>query len=769
MSVLKSRAWVRVLLSSVALGSVAEAQVEWPAAGASKTSETVVVTGQRVPAGRTTSPAPRETVTAAEAAERINVVNTEDILKYLPSIFVRKRHIGDIQDPITTRTSGVGQSARSLIFADGILLSSLIGNNNSAASPHWGMVAPEDIAKVDVMYGPFGAAYAGNSVGAVVEITTRMPDRLEVDGKTLAGFQSFSQYGTSGTYDAYQVSAGLGDRSGAFAWRLSLNHVGSHSQPLAYVTLARPVAPTSVGTVVTGAFAGINRTGAPIAIIGAGGFEHQQQDTATLKLTYDLTPHWRVAYTASLFVQDNDAEAETYLRSASGAPVYAGAVNIGGYAYTIAASAFSNNVYRLDQKHLAQALSLTGEGDGDWDWSFIATRYDYLDDEQRTPSVALPSASAGGAGTLARYSGTGWTTLDAKAVWRASDALAVSFGLHRDAVSLDLKRFTTADWVGGPAGALASEARGQTETKAAWVQGVWEVAPAVTATLGLRIEDWRASDGYNYSLSPALAVTQPEVSGTFSSPKASLAWRPDDAWTVTASWGVAYRMPTVTELYQTITTGAVLTVPNPNLRPEHANSYDLSVAYARGEGRVRLSLFAEDLDDALISQSAPLVPGSTTLFSYVQNIDEVRSRGVEAVFDWNNVLIDGLQLSGAVTYVDSEIVSDPAFRAAEGKRTPQIPRWRATLAATWRPTEALSLTLAGRYGDRSYGTIDNSDVVSDTYQGFDDYFVVDARVRYQLNEHWSASVGVDNLNDDRSFIFHPFPQRTVLFDLHYSG
>jgi hypothetical protein len=43
---------------------------------------------------------------------------------------LRKRHVGDTQAPVTTRTSGVGASARSLVYADGVPLSALIGNNN---------------------------------------------------------------------------------------------------------------------------------------------------------------------------------------------------------------------------------------------------------------------------------------------------------------------------------------------------------------------------------------------------------------------------------------------------------------------------------------------------------------------------------------------------------------------------------------------------------------------------------------------------------------
>ena len=83
-------------------------------------------------------PATKASVTARQIEDQVNAVNIEDTLKYLPSLVVRKRHIGDTQAPLATRTSGVGASARSLIYADGALLSALIGNNNTSASPRWG-------------------------------------------------------------------------------------------------------------------------------------------------------------------------------------------------------------------------------------------------------------------------------------------------------------------------------------------------------------------------------------------------------------------------------------------------------------------------------------------------------------------------------------------------------------------------------------------------------------------------------------------------------
>jgi iron complex outermembrane receptor protein len=722
----------------------------------------IVVVGTRE--AKENVPNTKASVDAARLRESVNVRNTEDALRYLPSLFVRKRHIGDAQAPLATRTSGVGASARSLVYADGVLLSALIGNNNSFASPRWGMVSPEEIEKVEVLYGPFAAEYPGNSIGAVVNITTRLPDKLEVSATVAGNLQHFSQYDTSGDHPAYQLAGTIGDRMGSFSWFVSANHVDSKSQPLAYVTVARPSATSTNGTPVSGVFADLNRLAQPIYVIGAGGFEHQVQDNLKLKLALDLTSSLRLAWRTGLFLNDTDTHADTYLRGASGVPIYSGTVNIDGRAVTIPASAFSNQVYRFNERHWMHSASLEHTGDK-LSWSLIGSLYDYAKDEQRIPSTALPAAQLGGAGSIVRMNGTGWRTLDLKAATNVLTGQDLSAGAHYDGFTLKNRRFATADWINGEAGSLIQEARGHTRTLAVWAQDQVVIAPTVQLTLGARYEWWKAYGGRNLSASPALEVNQPVRTAQGLSPKASVRWQPAHKWTLTLSGGRALRFPTVSELYQAISTGATITVPNPNLNPEKALSAEFAVERGIADGSIRLSLFHERIKDALISQSGPL-PGQTQLFSYVQNVDRVRTNGLELAIEKRN-LLPRFDISGSFTLADPKIVSDPVFPAAEGKLIPQVPRRKATLVATWRPTDRLSLTAAGRYSSRLYGTIDNSDVVGHTYQGFEGYFVADVRALYHLTRQIDVAAGVENLTDKRYFLFHPFPGRTFTAELHW--
>ncbi|MBC9031821.1 TonB-dependent receptor [Sphingomonas sp. JC676] len=720
----------------------------------------IVVTGERSRATIENSPSTSARIDAERIDTTTNAVNVEDTIKYLPSLVVRKRHIGDTQAPLATRTSGLGSSARSLIYADGALLSSLIGNNNTSASPRWGLVAPEEIERIDILYGPFSAAYAGNSIGAVVNITTRLPDKLEGTLSALTNLQDYDQYGTKALYPTYQFAGTLGDRFGPLSLFAAATHTASKGQPLSFVTTNRPAATGAGGSLTDGGYDALNRTGTPIRVLGASGIETQHQDVLKLKAALDVTGEIRVTYVGGLFLDDTNAVAETYLSNSAG-PVYSGSLNIGGYPYNIAASAFSGGVYTRDSRHWSHTLSARGDTNG-LDWEVIGSLYDFDRDVQRTPSGALPAANAGGAGQIVRLDGTGWRTLDAKANWRTGTQ-SISAGGHWDRFTLSSNRYTTTDWIQGAEAQLNLVSRGKTETFALWAQDAIDVGP-VTLTLGGRYEWWRSFDGYNYSLSPALAVTQPERHAQGFSPKATVAWTPAENWSVRLSAGKAYRFPTVGELYQAVTTGPTMSVPDPTLRPEQAVSEELAIEHADRHGSVRLSLFNESVEDALISQSAPLVPGSATLYNYVQNVGRTRARGLEFALDRRDV-VPRFDLAGSVTYTDAETREDAAFPAAVGKMLPSVPRWKASAVATWRPDDAVSLTAAARYASRNWGSLDNSDVVGNTWQGFYKYLVIDARAHFRVNEHYSFAVGVDNLTNDKYFLFHPFPQRSVTAEM----
>jgi iron complex outermembrane receptor protein len=237
----------------------------------------------------------------------------------------------------------------------------------------------------------------------------------------------------------------------------------------------------------------------------------------------------------------------------------------------------------------------------------------------------------------------------------------------------------------------------------------------------------------------------------------------------------AYRFATAAELYQLVSTGETFTSPDPHLKPDNDLATELRITRNFERGTAQVALFQDDVHDAIISQFLTLVPGSATLYSFLSNVDHVRARGIEVSAVENDVLIHGLELSGSATFLDARTLALSGRASATapegsaiGKFLPNIPKWRATAAGSYHVNTQLSFSLAERYSSKMYTTLDNADVHPNTYQGFSAWFVTDVRGAYRLNEHWFASLGIDNLFDRKYFLFHPFPQRTVVASAKYT-
>lgn len=725
---------------------------------------TVIITGKHPTSLPTQIPTTIETITGDEIARGINASDAEDALKYLPSLLVRKRYIGDYNHAVlSTRASGTGNSARSAVYADGILLSNYLGNG-AAFAPRWGMVSPEEIERVDVLYGPFSAAYGGNSVGAVVDYVTRMPSRFEAHARLSASLQPFKLYGTDDTYHGRQGSVSLGNRAGRWSWYLNVSRLDSDGQPLTFPTRYPAAIGSAAGTPVSGAVPGQDRTGRDWLILGAATRYHTVQDHLKAKLAYDFSPTLRATYVFGLWDNDSQGRPESYLRDSAGQPVYSGMVNIGGRAYTLAPADFNQSNESLH--HLMHGLTVKSSTRGSFDWEVAASLYDYDKDSLRAPTVALPAAANGGAGRIVDQHGTGWHTFAAKAVWRpdgVAGAHVAEFGWQEESYKLRSIENATADWLNGAPGARNQAFSGRTGIDALYAQDTWKFAPRWKTVLGLRYERWEAREGRTSNATTT--VSHGSRREDYFSPKAALAFQASDDWLLKASLGRALRMPTVSELYQGgINAAGTLINNDPKLKPEKSWTGELTAERKFETGQLRLTAFGERTRDALYSQTNVLVVPNVT---NVQNVDRIATKGLEVAYAASDVVLRGLDLNASLTWTDSKIGRNDKFPASVGKWQPRIPEWRAAGQATWRFDDRLAATLAARYSGRQYSTLDNSDPNGFAYQGASKYFTTDLRLTWRIDRQWSAALGIDNLNNYRYWNFHPYPQRTWVAELKW--
>ena len=153
--------------------------------------------------------------------------------------------------------------------------------------------------------------------------------------------------------------------------------------------------------------------------------------------------------------------------------------------------------------------------------------------------------------------------------------------------------------------------------------------------------------------------------------------------------------------------------------------------------------------------------------TFIQNLDHVRTQGIELATEWQDVGIHGLDLLANATFTDAEILKNDANPAFEGNKPLRIPRTMLKGVATYHQGNNITYSLAARYSGRQYNTLDNSDNNPGVFGGTSKFFVMDVKANYKFAKGWTAALGVDNLNNYKAYVFHPYPQRTGYLQLKF--
>ncbi|MGH8237909.1 MAG: TonB-dependent receptor [Steroidobacteraceae bacterium] len=762
--------FTRIAASTAVLSIAAVSLAHAQGVASDKLIDSITVTGARQHV-ELDVPAPTASKTADDLRAQ-NLVNPEDALKYVPNLTIRKRYIGDRNALIGGRSFSTLQAPRGLVLMDGYLLSNFLGRFDA---PRWNMISPEEIDRVDVLYGPFSAIYPGNSIGTTVQVRTRRPEQRELSVRTTAFGESFDQYGSRDEFAGYQASAFFGDRFDNSAWfTLAANRQDATSHPMQYFTISQAPsgqfpAVSGTATPVTGVVFDTDPFGRRRAVFGANGgaIDHTVQNQWKLRGGYELTEWLEAEGFVAEWRNDTENENRTFMRDASGQEVWQGRVIAESIVFDVPAAALASST--RDERHVQWGTTLRTTRDTGWNASAVFSEYRIAEDSTLQANTPDPFAASGGPGTNSERDGTGWHTFELQGVYTPSDgdrtggAHTLAFGYHRNDYRVESPIYETTDWR-SRAGALVQDARGETSLQALYVQDAWALAERWVLTLGVRYEDWEANDGFQFvrGLAPN---PYPSRSEREWSPKASLSFRPDDEWQVRLSAGRGVRFPTVAELFLGAVTSTQIVINDPNLEPEVSDAFDLSVEYQPAFGRVRVSLFQDDIRDTIWNQTNSFVFRSPSI---VQNIGRVRTRGIEGAFRIDGVIIDTLALEGSLAYANARILENSNHPEYVGNRWPRVPDWRGNLQAVWRPSLSWLASLGFRYSGDTFGRLENDDINGDTYGGISRMRSWDGRVAYTTANSTELAFGIDNITNDRAYQSHPYPSRTAFAEVRWS-
>lgn len=744
--------------------------------GAPRALDEILVVGQR------TAPiaiAPRGLAVSLGDAQfaAINAFNTEDLMKYAPNFFVRKRYSGDSNGVPGFRGTHSTQSARTLVMVDGFVVSNFLGNS-FGFSPKWGVVGPGEVRQFDIVYGPYSSRYAGNSMGGIVNVTTRDPTGTEAFAKVQGMAQPYREFGTRDTYrgGAAEAGAGWAQNDGPFSVRVTGRYFRNTGHPQMFYGLS-PVSGTP-GTDVTGARLDprqADAAAAGTAIPNAPGsaaspiFAAQSpaaitQEQAKVKIGYDDGTVTGQALFAFWHNEDAQYAPDCYLRDADGAAVCEGRVTVGAQTYTAAGANWSRTVR---DEYLA-GLKLAAPLGGTWDAKLAVSTYQI----PRTDAFTSNGYAAGrtdGAGTLAENGPTGWFTGNLT-VENTAARNVFAFGLTGSAYRTDTTRHALVNWRADDGKSFLTRTFGKTRVLSAWMENRLFITPEASITAGLRYDAWRAYDGglgrlgtgalegqqvFNRYAARAEDAVNPTLSGQVAL---------SDRTMLQVSLAMATRFPTVGELFQGSLDGDGafnLDSFDPDLKPERSRDASLLLAHDLGWMKLTGSVFYQAVRDTIF-QFFGFNQNFVSTSSY-KNIERTRQYGVEAIVETRDWPVPGMAVEANAAYIDSMTVRNPSAPAAEGVQFPRIPKWRVNANVRYDWTDALGLSLGLRYASRP-----NTDLFGlqrgDAYGYTSELFALDARVNWDVTDTVRLSAGVDNITNNRAWVFHPYPQRTFLVE-----
>ena len=705
----------------------------------------------------------------------INATTTEDLVKYEPSIVIRKRYIGDANGTLGLRGSNMFATSRSMVFADGVPLHYLLQTRWSGA-PRWTMVSASEIAQVEVLYGPFSAEYSGNAMGGVILIETAIPQERKIHVDLDYFSQDFSAYGFNDRLEGYKTFISYGEKLGDVSLYLSYNRLENNSQPQTfYFDNAHTL---NNATPVTGLITDKDVYGNPAYYFGDTGIEQAVTDNIKIKLGYDFE-NWstllNIAYEDRHTLRDAP---NSYLRDTKGEQVWSGNVIQDGIAINVPATRLGAS--ELDRRSLSTGLRIKGDVNERVRVEANLSDFRILEDNNRASSHAPQDPLFNGRGLTTHYQDTGWQTLEGKLTVAdvGIDGLELITGARYEAYELNLDTYNSALWTAGDFAGYTGRSGGKTRIAAAFVQMNWDINDRWDLALGGRYERWKSEAGYYSEDSAATPefdlVDLPESSSNQFSPKFSIGYAPAESWLVRYSAAKAYRFPIVEELFAQSQSYSSVIEARPDLAPENGLHHNLMLEKQFDTGYVRINIFTETIKDTIESQTTILPSGSpASSITTFSAIDEVKTDGVEFIFNRYGAWVPQLDIRFNLAYTKSIITDNRSAEGAhpaasiEGNDYPRMPRWRGNIMATYHATDRWDISANAQYADKSFGRLQNDDIAQQVMGAQDGYTRIGLKTTYDLSENLELGVGVDNLTNDIHYVAHPWPGRSVYLSLSY--
>jgi iron complex outermembrane receptor protein len=708
----------------------------------------MVVTATRTEKSIADAPGSVSVVTKKEMEKR-NIQSVDEALNTLTGVF-DNRIKGLMGTTSTVTFRGLSGSGRTLLLLDGMPL-----NNAYSASQQWGGIYSQDLQQIEVVRGPTSNLYGGAAMGGVINMISAMPEKREF---SLTGGYGGAWDNGEAMQNLWTTHASYGDKIGKLRLYAAYGYRSTDGYPTGQVFSSTQPASTFAGWTQT-----TNNTGTKRYLIGDTGNNGWWDYSASARAQYDFSDTANVRFSwlraASKYFYDNP---HTYLTSTTnGAPAFPASVN----------SFLTGDGSTIQDTYTISAEALIGNVKG----KLLFGINDQAENWYNTPDST--ANLAGGTGIKSDSPNrTYFTDLQLSLPILEKHVLTGGFSFKyetADSSNFPLSSYKDQDSVSGASNQWGG---GVTATYSGYLQAEIALHNSLTLYAGLRDDYWVSSDGYaGQTGTGAFSSTYPEKSKNAFCPKGALVWKPLDDTTFRISGGKAFRAPPLNQLYKTWISTSSTTVynSNPDLDPETVLSWDVGAEQNLWKGaKIKATYFENYLDNMIYNVTTgtgvtmPGLSGKYTVTKYT-NVGSAESKGVELEVEQSFGKF--LRLFAGYTYNDSSITSHMSPNGKDdlfGKSLQQAPRHmlNAGVDGSYGPA---SLNTTWRYLSKRYGTDLNTDVVSGVYGSYDPFLVWDIKTAYKVSERATVSLSVNNILDQKYFVYYVSPGRSWFVNMDY--
>ncbi|MGE4247861.1 MAG: TonB-dependent receptor plug domain-containing protein [Parvibaculaceae bacterium] len=280
--------------------------------------------------------------------------------------------------------------------------------------------------------------------------------------------------------------------------------------------------------------------------------------------------------------------------------------------------------------------------------------------------------------------------------WYDGDRLKADYQLEFDVTGW-LSLMGGGDWERTTAETSGNSEKESAEVWAGWAQLLISPIDDLSITLGARNDEHDAF-------------------GPFDTYRATAAYFFAAGTKIRASVGTGFRAPSLFELYDP-------TYGNPDLEPEESFSWDAGIEQSFLSGRASASATYFELD------TDNLIEYDFATSRYFNLPGKSPRHGIELAA--NLQATDWLTLGGSYTYIKA--------RDADGNRLVRIPKHDFGLQAGIAPIERVQINVTGQYVK---DVVDTGDIALKSY------FLLNARLSYDINDNLTAYLRGENLLDE---------------------